>query len=194
MRECDTSDLICLCDFACYSAAMYDLRDLDNVTRSYMLAEFDSDVSDGTLYESAVVRASRTADYVDAQRRALESGDPETLAVDIATSGMLESVQANGNRVNAEAASKRLSAGQYGAYYARAVSARAVDEGTQVVVYRARESSNPRPGSDAKVGMVLSPVELLADLRSNSSSPAGFSVLPEVNSGITVQLIQRHMG
>lgn len=43
--------------------ATYDVRDLDNVTRDYMLAEFESEFSGGSLYESAVVKPSRRAGY-----------------------------------------------------------------------------------------------------------------------------------
>ncbi len=167
----------------------YNLPDLDADTRRRMRDEFESDVAGGLVFPSAVVSPGREDDYLDAQRRAFAANDPDWLADEIETSGMLATHQANGARVNPAAAARRLAAGQFGAYYARAVSGRALDEGRAIEVYRARHSASPRPGSDAKIGSRPDPADLLADLRNNSTMPGNFAVLPEVNSGISVKLV-----
>jgi hypothetical protein len=166
----------------------YDLVDLDYETRALMLSELDADVSAGNVYESAVLDSSRRAEYIASQRRAFESGDPDTLANDLAAHGLFLERQANGSSVNVPAAATRLAGGQFGAYYVRAVALRAIEGGQNLEIYRARPSSNPRPGSEAKIGQRLDPAVLLADLQDNSSSPGNFAVLPEVNSGLLVRL------
>ncbi|WP_314453537.1 hypothetical protein [uncultured Microbacterium sp.] len=167
----------------------YNLPDLDDDTRRRMLEEFESDAARGAVLPSAVVTPGREAEYLDAQRQAFAQHDPDWLAEKIEFSGMLATQQANGARVNATAAAKRLAAGQFGAYYARAVGGRAVDEGRAIEVYRARHSANPRAGSDAKIGTRPDPAALLADLRDNSTTPGSFAILPEVGSGISVKLV-----
>lgn len=167
----------------------YNLTDLDEITRHYMLEEFESDVRGSTVFTSAIVDSARTADYLDLQRRALAEGTPDSLAADFVASSLLNEHQANGAKVNQSSAASRLAGGQFGVYYARAVCARAVDEDREIEIYRARESSQHRPGSDAKIGTKPDPEALLQDLRENSTEPRAFSILPEVNSGITVRLI-----
>lgn len=110
------------------------------------------------------------------------------MASAILASGMILDRQSNGSRVNKPDAAARLSGGQFGAYYLRAVASRALDEEREIQIYRARPSANPRPESDAKVGQRPSASELLDDLRSNSST-ANFSILPEVRSGLLAQLV-----
>lgn len=166
----------------------YDLVDLDDETRALMLSEFEADVSADIVYESAVLDSSRRAEYIAAQRRAFESGDPDTLANDLAAYGLFLERQSNGSRVNVPAASIRLAGGQFGAYYVRAVALRAIESGRTLEIYRARPSSNPRPESEAKIGQHVDPAALLRDLQDNSRSPGNFGVLPEVNSGLLVRL------
>jgi hypothetical protein len=167
----------------------WDLQNLDDETRRRMLTEFENDVLESRVCPSKVVNPSWTVDYLDAHRNAFANGDPSSFAEEIASSGMLQSHQANGNRVNARSASERLAGGQFGAYYARAVAAQAADTGARVQVYRARPSSQSRPSSEAKIGQELDAAELLDDLRRNSTTPGDFAVLPEVGSGLSVRLM-----
>lgn len=118
------------------------------------------------------------------------AGDPESFAQAVVDRGLLQDRRANGSRVNVPAASKRLSAGQFGAYYARAVASVALDAGLPIEVYRARQSKSLRPESERLIGQRLDPKELLADLRVNSSDPQAFAVLPDVNSGITIKAVR----
>lgn len=167
----------------------WNLIDLDDETRRRMLDEFDNDRRVDAVFPSKVVEAARTADYLDAHRDAFASGTPESFAAGVRGSGMLRERQDNGNRVNPDSASSRIADGQFNVYYTRAVAARAAEVGGEVEIYRARPSSNPRPESEARIGTRLNAEALLTDLRDNSTAPGNFSVLPEVNSGLSVRLI-----
>jgi len=166
----------------------YLFEDLDEEVRGRMLAEFEADVEDGLVYFSSVVDRSRSAEYMDAHRQAFLSGNPETFATKLAASDMFLPTQSNGHRVNVTSASQRLAGGQFNAYFIRALAAKAIDLGFGLEVYRARESSSRRSSSDALIGTSLSPEDLLQDLRAQSTDPGGFSVLPEVSSGLSVKL------
>jgi hypothetical protein len=166
----------------------WNLVDLEPDTRHLMLEEFDTDVEAGLVYKSAVIEVSRMPDYIAAQRQAYADGDPGTLATAILNSGMLRSHQSNGAAVNAIAAASRVAGGQFGVYYARGVAAKALLTGRDIVIYRARSSSSPRPESEALVGRRLDATRLLGDLRVHASDPGAFSVLPQVNSGLSVRL------
>lgn len=154
-----------------------------------MLGEFNADAGTDNVYLSTVVHEANTAGYLGAQREAFESGNPDTLAAAFESSGVLRPTQDNGNTVNIPQAAKRLAGGQFMAYYIRAVAYRAVQDERSLEIYRARESANPRPESEAKIGTRLDPSELLADLRDKSRTPWTFAVLPEVSSGLSVRLV-----
>jgi hypothetical protein len=167
----------------------WNLPDLNESLRAIMLDELETDVIAGVVLESRVIDPGLFDKYLDMQRVAFATGNPDSLAADILASGILLDRQANGNRVNHEAAAKRLAGGQFGAYYSRAVGIVAEDGADEVEIYRARHSTNPRVESELKIGTRLDAARLVADLRANSST-AEFLVLPEVNSGLLVRLIR----
>lgn len=153
-----------------------------------MLSEFEADVANDAVYPSAAVEPARQSDYIEAQRRALASGDPGTLASELYDAAMFKSHNARNARIEPVSQSRLIGGSQFGVYYARVVCTRAIDEGREVEIYRARESRDERPASNAKIGTRLNPVQLLDDLRSNSTTPFRFAVLPEVGSGLSVRL------
>jgi len=166
------------------------LIDLNEETRRRMLDEFEADVANGAVFQSAIVAPADESRYLDVHRDAFAAGDPESFAEAVVDLGLLQDRQASGSKVNVPAASKRLAAGQFGAYYARAVASVALDAGLPIEVYRARQSTSSRPESERLLGQRLDPTKLLADLRANSSEPQLFAVLPDVNSGINIKTVR----
>ena len=60
---------------------------------------------------------------------------------------------------------------------------------SELVIYRAKPVSNPRPESEARVETSLSPEELLDDLRSHpGDEPPTLGVPSGPNSGLSVRL------
>ena len=59
---------------------------------------------------------------------------------------------------------------------------------TQVRVYRAKHVDNPRPESEAKIGVLVDAQKLLNDLRTNPGVEPALGIPPGPNSGLSVQL------
>jgi hypothetical protein len=60
---------------------------------------------------------------------------------------------------------------------------------TQVRVYRAKHVDNPRPESEAKIGVLVDSQKLLNDLRTNPGVEPALGIPPGPNSGLSVQLL-----
>lgn len=64
-----------------------DLRHLDDVTRSAMLAEVEHDIAADALYLSPRLSPQGVNDYPDLLRDAIQIGDDETLATALSSNG-----------------------------------------------------------------------------------------------------------
>lgn len=62
------------------------------------------------------------------------------------------------------------------------------DSNFEIVVYRAKEVSDPRPSSKAKIGERFDPQQLIDDLRNNIGVDTSLGLPPGPNSGLSVQL------
>ncbi len=86
-------------------------------------------------------------------------------------------------------APQTLAEGEFNRYYIRGLCAKVcADGGGMVEVYRARESSWARPESEALIGRRIDAAELLEDLRTHTGEAP--TLLPEVNSGLSVRLVK----
>lgn len=170
----------------------FNLIELDKKTRDLALAELKRDVVASTVYASPRLNSHGQSSFLQDLREALEDGTPETLAATLGSGdkfNLTEMSHRNGvpyeKRVPKNAPSL-LADGAFVHYYVRAVCLRAIDEGDETVtIYRARESGYHRPESDAQIGQVVSPKDLLANLRRNAANPA-LVELPDVGSGVAV--------
>ena len=79
---------------------------------------------------------------------------------------------------------------EFNRYYIRGLARRAIEDGVQeLVVYRAKPVSNPRPESEARVETTISAQELLEDLRSHPGDERPTLGVPSgPNSGLSVRL------
>jgi len=164
--------------------------DLDPTTREHMLNEFTDDLHGTGLYISPRLSAAGIARYPAALEAAIVGGDADSLGPDLATVGTFNAMESysKGVRKVRSDAPQMLAEGEFNRYYVRGLCARVLAEGGgEVEVYRGRESGFHRPGSDALIGQRLDARALLEDLRANALTPENISVLPDVNSGITVK-------
>ncbi len=173
--------------------AAFAYRNLDDATRMHMLQELERDVTEDHVYLSPRLTARGRAEWVALLRAAAREHDVAWLAAELRHRRLLQVAErhtragrAYTRRVPADAAAI-LAEGEFNRLYIRALCARALSEGsTTVVVYRARESREPRPRSEALIGSYVDAAALLADLRrAKGREPA---LLPYVNSGLSVQL------
>ncbi len=167
--------------------------DLDPVTRRYSLAELDRDEATGSLRVPERIRPGAIPEYLRLLRSALAYYDDlwleerlEGLLVDFevrrAPSGGTTTARIPSN------AARVLAEGEFNRYYMRGVCARAVAEGrSEVEVYRARYSAEPRPTSLELEGRRLPAAELLAELRSLGPETSPDATLGKPNSGMSIK-------
>jgi hypothetical protein len=167
---------------------------LDDRTRRHMVAEFERDVAQGTLYYGKHLNDGGRAAWPTLLREAIESHDDEWLACRIRESGYLATQYArrtpSGGMTMAKVpvtAPDTLAQGEFNRFYVRGLCARAIQAGTShVEACRGRESANPRAESEAMVGRMIPAADLLADLRTSPGVDTSLGLPPGPNSGITV--------
>ena len=150
------------------------LANLDAVTRRHMLDEIRMDISGNTLYISSRLSETGRRDYPELLLYAAEHGDVANLVASLQSGGRLnttETATRQGKtypkRVPHDAADT-LAEGEFNRFYARGLCVRAAEENIEeVVVYRAKAVANPRPSSEAKVGVAVDAASLLTDLRTS---------------------------
>lgn len=168
------------------------LDHLDDVTRPFMLAELARDEArrDG-VYVSGRLSPAGASRYPGLLRDALTHGGPTSFEDELARPGILSDTEpflrkGRPVRMNARA-SQTIAEGEFNRYYIRGLCLRVLDDGGgEVQVYRARQSSRPRPESERMIGMLLDPALLLDDLRLHVGREP--TVLPYVNSGLSVRI------
>lgn len=161
--------------------------DLNDLTRSFMLQEFDLDVEAGGPYTGKTLSANGVQAYPELLRETLASHDPQWLESQLSADGLMNRMQGS-RRVSVDAA-KKLSEGEFGRYYARGVCRRALEAGpdADVEVYRARHSNSPRLSSQFIEGQTLKASEVLESNRLSRTDPT--QGIPAVNSGLSVRLL-----
>lgn len=176
-----------------------DLRNLDDVTRSAMLAEVEHDIAADALYLSPRLSPQGVNDYPDLLRDAIQIGNAETLATALSSNGrLLDHETARHPKGGPDivkkvpvTAAQTMAEGEFNRYYARGVCVRALAENgpkATVTIYRARESLNPRSESVALIGTTPSAAALLEDLRTNIGMDTALHLPPGPNSGLSVHL------
>lgn len=160
-----------------------------------MLAEVEHDISRGALYRSARLTDAGWAAYAGLLKEAIRSGDDATLTASLRKPGYwLDQEQSRSSKgkvywkkvpVNAP---DTLAEGEFNRFYLRGLCQVALETGTGIVVYRAKEVANPRAESQALIGKTLDPVSLLADLRAHTGVDTALGLPPGPNSGLSGRL------
>lgn len=168
------------------------LENLDARTRRYMLEEVDRDVAAGTLYIGRLLNDSGKRDYPGLLKTAIESGNDATLAEALRIGGRFRPAERrrDGSEPTTRSnAAEMLAEGEFNRFYIRGVCRRAIDDGiSEIEVYRARYSENPRDESAHLVGKRYVPADVLDDLRANPGRAPKLGVPPGPNSGLSVRL------
>lgn len=175
-------------------------ENLDDETRSLMIAEIEGDIEEGRLdparglYVSSYLNETGTQMWAGLLVDAARAGGDDTLARELNRNGCFKSHterrKPKGGFTTAKVpftAAETLAEAQFNMYYMRALSLRAIELGVGLVVYRAKRVENPRSTSEQMIGTTLDPAEVLAGLRATRgvNPPAD---IPLPNTGITVRL------
>ena len=176
--------------------ALY-FENLDDRTRHLMLDEVEYDIAHNQLHISPFLSGQGQRDYVNLLREAAQSGNDETLAQKLCEHRRILRTLPRRNpkggysiSATPENAAQVLAESEFNRYYIRALARRAMEDGiSELVVYRAKPVSNPRPESEARVEMTLPPADLLDDLRAHpGDEPPVLGVPSGPNSGLSVRL------
>jgi hypothetical protein len=169
--------------------------DLDPTTRQYGLIELDRDIANGSIIISDWLRPSMVSQYRKLLRDAISYYDD--LWLEERLQGLLADFEVrrtpSGGETTArmpEHAARVLAELDFNRYYMRGICARALAEGrTEVGVYRARLSNQPRPESWELEGKRLSAAALLEELRALTATTLPDATLGKPNSGLSVRLV-----
>lgn len=172
-------------------------ENLDDTVRNFMAAEIDIDIEHGSIYLSNWLTEAGKEAWPDLLKAAAESHDDDWLSDEIARRALLvemyERRKPKGGTTMARVpvtAPTTMAEGEFNRYYSRGVCRAALERGEKhVEVYRAKEVSTPRPGSEEKIGSHVSASDILDDLRSTQGVEPALGLPPGPNSGLTLRLI-----
>jgi hypothetical protein len=119
-------------------------EELDDITRRYMLSEFEDEQSSGNPYRSKALSQKGLEVFPDLVREAMKSGDEQTLTRAISDRNYwkpTETYERNGiirsRNVNIRQASERLGLTEFNTWYVRGLAKRLMVEGvSKCQVYR----------------------------------------------------------
>lgn len=174
----------------------FDFHDLDDRTRELMLKEVEDDLASGTLFLSGRLNPHGKAQWPDLLKWACQVGDEAALALELGrTGGTMIQPEEVSHRVDGTPFLRRvpgnaavvLAEGEFNRFYIRALCIRAIADGVDLEIYRARYSANP--ASTRRLGEFVDPVAVLKDLRSRPGVELALALPPHPNSGISVKLV-----
>lgn len=173
-----------------------DYKNLDERTRTLILAEIERDIGANTLFLSDNLNPRGRADYPDLLRTAARNGSDVTLGAAILgrlnpyeKPRKLKSGALSKPPVMRSNAHEMLAEGEFNRFYIRALCLRAIEDGIpEVIVYRAKAVENARPESEQKIGERMSVEALLGDLRKHPGVDTALGLPAGPNSGLCVRL------
>lgn len=170
--------------------ANFNFLNLTDSVRNKMLSEVEMDISKGELFISPRLNVNGIKEYPNFLKDSIKNGNEEFLEALIAQSNSLNETEVYGDgktRKVAKNAALLLAQGEFNRFYIRAVCLEAIENSIDSVeVYRARESSQSRPGSELMLGEQINPNKLLEDLRTSIGVTP--KILPDVNSGLSIKI------
>lgn len=174
----------------------FSFENLDKTTRRLMMAEVDYDISKNKLYESPRLTQKGIEEYANLLKKAIQEGNEITFASDLRTNGLIKSKELRKTRSGTTYASvprtahQTLAEGEFNRFYIRALCQRVIGEKkAKLQVYRAKQVSTPRTISQTKIGQIIEPTKVLADLRKNIGVDTALGLPPGPNSGLSVRII-----
>jgi hypothetical protein len=170
--------------------------DLIDGVRQFMIEEIELDAKTDKLHLSAWLTQSGQGNWSDALRNAANSGNDDTLASEIRSSGMLvrqiQRRKPKGGYTWADLpfdAHQVLAESEFNRYFCRGLSRHAINIGMpRLQVYRAKTVAQPRAESQSKIGLLVDPQTILIDLRSSQGVEPALGIPPGPGSGISLRI------
>ena len=172
-----------------------DLPHLDSCTRSFMLAELEADIADGSLYHGDQLSEDGLRHYQRLLRDAIMTGTEDSFAEALCAHHAVrppnkwQHLREVGPDEALAEMTIRLAEREFHRFYIRGLCCRALEHGVdRLLIYRARPADPGRAPANAMIGVRISVVSLLEDLRGavRSWPPHG---LPQCRDpGLSVRL------
>jgi len=170
---------------------MFRFENLDETTRRYMLIEVEQAIKTSQLHLSRRFTAQGRESYPDLLREAVRTGSEDSLAAALHQQQCFEEreVYGTGTRRVPASAARTFAEGEFNTFYMRGVCHRAIQEGCQVEVYRAKEGVTTRSASKLVEGQRHDPKRTLLLFRhSPSGQHRGPGIPAGANSGLSLRL------
>lgn len=172
------------------------LMNLDKRTREFMLEEFERDLSSGKLYLSPRLTPKGQTQYAELLRTSITDGNDVSLEATLRGPGILRDAEErrtpSGGTTVAKVpttAAETLAEGEFNRFYLRGLCRRCMADGIQeLLIYRAKQVTNPRPESVANVGSKVDVAALLQDLRTHVGVDTALGLPPGPNSGLSARI------
>ena len=174
---------------------MFNFVDLDDKTRTFMLAAIEDADRIGNIYYSTRFNDTGRREWLWLLKQAAREHDAQWLADQVENNHLMRELEGGRSpqgsylvkHIPQEAAAQTLAEGQFNRFYMLGLCRRARAEGvTHLEVYRARETSSPRPESQAMIGKLISVAEVEDQLRDTKASLK--SPFLHVRSGISLKI------
>jgi len=173
---------------------MFKFENLDDTTRAAMLEAIEEAERSNNIYYSARFNEAGNRQWVPLLKQAAREHNEHWLAYQLEANGLMKGFEGahtpgGGYTVKhvPHTAAETMAEGQFNRFYILGLCRRARAEGiSHLVVYRAKERFDPRPESQALVGVRLSIDEIESQLMETKASFNSPLVKP--NSGISVKL------
>lgn len=173
---------------------MFTFENLDEATRAGMLEAIEEAARTNNVYYSTRFNDAGHKQWLPLLRQAAQEQNEHWLAYQLEANGLMKDFEGAQKPTGGytikhvpHTAAETMSEGQFNRFYILGLCKRARAEGIpELVVYRARESADPRPGSQTLVGARLSVEELESQLKETKASFKSPLVKP--NSGLSVRL------
>ncbi len=168
---------------------------LDSEVRKFMLNELEMDETNKKLYISRRLTDQGASNWYSILREAIENYDDGWLASEIRSRSLMrtqeEKRKPKGGFTVAQVpitAPDTLAEGEFNRFYARGLCANIIASGgTEIIVCRGKQVTNPRPESEAMIDRAISAQRLLEDLRTSQGVEPALGLPPGPNSGLTIR-------
>lgn len=163
--------------------------------RAFMVEEIDMDIASDKIYRSVEMTQIGQGRFPDLLRAAALNGTDDTLAKSLGGlfNQFTQRKRSRGFgvhtvRVRHDAANV-LTEDQFNRYFCRGLARHAETAAiSRLEVYRAKCVLNPRPESQAKIGLLVEPTVILIDLRNHQGIEPALGIPAGFGSGISLRI------
>ncbi len=161
--------------------------------RNFMAEEVELDIEREKLYMSKRLKTGFENNYITLLQDAIVDGDTGTFAQCILNEDCLKNMEpskrsSTGMKKVPKNAHETLGEGEFNRFYCRGVCRKAIEEGHELEIYRAKQVQRPRSASLELIGKTVDPKQLLEDLRKNIGVDTALGVPKGPNSGLSVKI------